>query len=74
VFSDYNLHSFRIVEWSAAEPGIRSYSTSAQYNPNNNPYNSAPQPQKGSQGADLIEEFDKGIRVIESWEIGNDEA
>ena len=34
----------------------------------------APQPQKGSKGADLIEEFDKGIRVIESWEIGNDEA
>jgi len=65
---------FRIVEWSATEPGIRSYSTSAQCNPYIYPHNAAPHPQNGSKGADLMEEFDKGIRIIESWEIGNDGA
>lgn len=61
----------QIVEWSAIEPGIRSYSSTAQYYSYSH---NAAQPKKGSSGVDLIEEFDKGMRVIESWNIGNDEA
>jgi len=56
------------VDWSKTAPHIRAYTATGYpyqpYTPQNQPV-----AKKSQGGLDLLEEFDKGIKVIESWGV-----
>ncbi|KAF8807941.1 hypothetical protein BYT27DRAFT_7242326 [Phlegmacium glaucopus] len=61
----------QILDWCKDDKQIRSYFTPTK------PYTSYPQQgvqaaRKTSNGLDLLEEFDKGMKVIESWKVGDE--
>ncbi|KAF8910063.1 hypothetical protein CPB84DRAFT_1937048 [Gymnopilus junonius] len=64
----------QIVEWSKAEPRIRAYSTSLPLYGIGYNYQMKPKPTNARQGMDLLEEFDKGIQIAETWLTREDGA
>jgi tRNA (Thr-GGU) A37 N-methylase len=61
----------RILDWYKDDSQIRSYvasSRSDEYNPRQK----VQAAQKTKNGVDLLEEFDKGMKVIESWKVGDE--
>jgi baculoviral IAP repeat-containing protein 6 len=58
----------RILDWAKDDNEFRSYAVST----NSYPYDRHQNVQSTRKGLDLIEEFDKGMKVIESWKVGDE--
>ncbi|KAJ3510746.1 hypothetical protein NLJ89_g4497 [Agrocybe chaxingu] len=69
----------QIVEWSKSAPQIRAYSAASTQAYCIQPFSSGPianygqgHNQKPSKGLDLLEEYDKGIKIIDTWKTGDE--
>ena len=59
----------RILDWAKDDKKFRSYVVPT--NPYH-PYQGVQAAQKSRGGLDLLDEFDKGMKVIESWKVGDE--
>lgn len=61
---------YRILDWAKTDKSFRSYVSTKPYEYNS--YQKDQVAQKTRKGVDLLEEFDKGMKVIESWKVGDE--
>lgn len=62
----------RILDWAKDDRQIRSYVASANSYYSYDSHRRVQAPQVTKNGLDLLEEFDKGMKVIESWKVGDE--
>ena len=61
----------RILDWAKNDKSFRSYVAST-ISYRHNSYQKVQAAQGTKNGLDLLEEFDKGMKVIESWKVGDE--
>ena len=68
----YNSYAYcRILYWAKDDKSFRSYVASTD-SYGYNSHQRVQAAQKTKNGLDLLEEFDKGMKVIESWKVGDE--